>query len=309
MDDVLPIELPLLYGLVWLGLLGLWVGACARAKEHCTRLHLVLGATAACAVIDSGVQLVLSYVNAYQPIADACHAAFIASFMLSIMLIAVGYSITASALTWSRTAYLLFFATIVGCLRYWRAVDTSMEVLVLALSAQVLVLVFILREASYNLHFVLMLLYLMRGERLPTDSILPKYYLFRHLRLVLSFVFVAYTVFGLWTITTEDDSSVAFLVLEQSLLLGTSVHLGLLLRPTAKWQTEEFASWNAHQLFDTYARVMQGLSVEDVLSEEEIIPMVGPGNMREVVVIQNPPSVADNGAVVQNIGVGVLALQ
>ncbi|KDO34213.1 hypothetical protein SPRG_19053 [Saprolegnia parasitica CBS 223.65] len=285
---VVPIELPLLYGSLWLALLSLWVVYCYRAKEYCTGLHTALGATAVAALLDMIVQLLVMCLEAPQAMANAFHAVFFGSFMLSVLLIAVGYGITTPSLGWRHSVSLSVYAIILAIFRWWRTVNESTEVLVLALTLHVLVLLYLLHE------------------RLPTDSVLPKYYLFRHVRQIVGFFFLAYLVFGAWTATTVDDSSMVFLILEESLILGTSAHLGLLLRPTPKFQSEDFGQWNAYQLFSTYARLMRGLSIDDVLSGDEILPLTAP---RDVVVIQNPSSVSDHGVVVHNVSVGIPSLQ
>ncbi|EQC34589.1 hypothetical protein SDRG_07913 [Saprolegnia diclina VS20] len=302
-----PMELPLLYGSLWLALFSLWVVVCYRAKEYCTGLHTALGATAASAVLDMAVQSLVMLLEAPQTIANACHALFFGSFMLSLLLIAVGYGITTSSLGWRHSVSLSVYAVVLAIFRWWRTVNESTEVLVLALTLHMLVLLYLWRHTSQNLHFLLMVVYMMRGERLPTDSVLPKYYLFRHLRQILVCFFLAYLVFGAWTATTVEDSSMVFLILEESLILGTSAHLGLLLRPTPKFQSEDFGQWNAYQLFSTYARLMRGLSIDDVLSGDEILPLTAP--RPDVVVIQNPSSVSDRGVVVHNVSVGIPALQ
>ncbi|OQR81598.1 hypothetical protein THRCLA_23335 [Thraustotheca clavata] len=307
--EYVRMEIPAVYGGIWLLLLGTWIVICYRAKEYCSRLHILMGSTVMFGLLDMVLQFIVLFVQGNHQVVGVFHAMFVAWFVMNIFLIAAGYDITTKNLKLRRWSCLISFAMMVGVFRWWQSFDASFEVMLFGINVHLIALLFALQYTSQNLNFILVLMHLMRGERLPIDAVLPKYFLFRHIRLVLAIYFVADTIFGTWNMQPEAQSRLVYCILEQSLMLGMSVHLGLLLRPTSKFQSEDFTQWNAYNLYQTYGRILEDYNSDDVLSQDEVLPIISAPPMREVVVIQNPPSVNTNGSLVQNIGVGIPSLQ
>ncbi|ETV87284.1 hypothetical protein H257_02230 [Aphanomyces astaci] len=291
------------FGCLWLLALGAWGAHCYQSSRFVTELHEAMTLTATLGVFEMGVRLMLGDSTStwvYVWLVAGCHALFLVSFFATIMLVANGYTLTLPTLRPRDWARILLIACVLGLVRWVRSVADSFAGMLVELTLQFLVLLYVLQACSLNVHFSLFLVALLRREGLGQEVAVvePSTHLFKQCQIAFSCFFMGYMAICAWSLTILQPFRTTFFLLEQSLLLGLATYFGFYLRPDSKSGLVDVAQHlNVSAMSDSFLRVRSNLN-----APEEMRPLV---TSSSVVVIENPPSRTPAGRFVPNFGVGV----
>ncbi|KAF0682867.1 Aste57867_25054 [Aphanomyces stellatus] len=307
-----PLQLVVAFGGIWTLLTCAWALHCIVSRQYLTPLHAAMTLVAVLANVDMASHVAAKTTPLVASCMAGVHALFLSSMLVVIMLVANGYAITVASLRKRDWARIILYASVSGFLRWWRCVADAFPWMLLEMTVQLMVLLYVMRATTMNMHFALFLMALLRREGVLHDVplVYPHYNLFRNCRVVLSVFFTSYILVCAWTFTVLEHVPHVFFVAEQVIFLALAIYFGTVLRPVPKYgfiDVTQQMQLNFPQFFRVYSRLLQNMDVADLLSEDEVRPIVGDRAPppHAVVVIENPPSRTDQGNLVPNIGVGI----